>query len=340
LESLHANGGFVLQPEAGALAMTSSNGEKSDAEESGRPTTGNATIVVCTRDRAALLESALARLIVASGDAAILVVDSGSTTTATQDVARIAGVRYVRSDVPGLSIARNLGLERASGDYVVYTDDDCIVDPGFLPPLLAPFTDSAVGAVTGRLVDASQDSNASTEPVQVLDRTSSGLDAGHGALMAFRASVLRELGGFDPVLGAGRRFGGAEDLDAISRVLHSGRRVVRVPRAIVTHMYTRDNEAYENLNENYGLGIGAMCGKWTRGTGLAGYRLTALVLRRALVRYARRFRQSRTRHGQAAYIRGFFRGLRESRRIPIRGGLFVDTNPPAPVLATAAEVWQ
>lgn len=292
---------------------------------------GSTTVVLCTRDRARLLEDALTHLAAAAGDAEVLVVDSGSIDDTTRQVARKAGVGYVRSDVPGLSIARNLGLEHARGEFIVYTDDDCAVDPGFLAPLVAPFGIATVGASTGRLVDVSHHPTATNEPVQVLSRTTAGIDAGHGALMAFRTSILRGLGGFDPVLGAGRRFGGAEDLDAMSRVLHAGYSVVRVPGAIVTHLFTRDDSEYEQLNENYGLGIGAMCGKWLRTSSADGRRLSALVLRRAIVRYARRFRRARTRRGQAAYLRGFFRGLREARSIPVRDGLFVDTAPPTPV---------
>jgi glycosyltransferase involved in cell wall biosynthesis len=295
----------------------------------------SATVAVCTRDRPDLLASALAALQSAlSAQTQILVVDSGSRSAETARVAFNAGVDYVRSDVPGLSIARNLALASSVGDVVVFTDDDCIVVPGFLDPLLAPFASPAVAATTGTLRDAgATDTAPVSAPPQTLRRTQDGLDAGHGALMAFRRATLLTLGGFDPLLGAGRRFGGAEDMDAICRVLHAGYEVVRVPDAVVTHVYTRSDEDYLRLNDSYGLGIGAMCAKWLRTHRTAGLVLTGLVVRRGLTRYVRRFGSARTRRGQGRYLRAIVRGLAQARRIPLDGEVFADLVPPAAVTA-------
>ncbi|MCR2763291.1 glycosyltransferase [Microbacterium sp. zg.B48] len=294
-----------------------------------------ATVAVCTRDRPDLLTAALTALQAAlPTDTRILVVDSGSRSPDTSRVARSANVDYVRSDVPGLSIARNLALASSLSDCVVFTDDDCIVEPGFLAPLLAPFASAAVGATTGTLRDATAGGRAPVGvPPQTLRRTRDGLDAGHGALMAFRRETLQGLGGFDPLLGAGRRFGGAEDMDALCRVLHAGFEVVRVPDAVVTHVYTRSDEDYLRLNDSYGLGIGAMCAKWLRTHRTAGATLTGLVLRRGLSRYVRRFGSARTRRGQSRYLRAVARGLIEARRIPLQGRVFADLTPPQSVPA-------
>ena len=77
------------------------------------PAPSDLAVIVCSRERADMLEHALASIVAATPrEVEILVVDSASTTTATKEVAEAAGVRYVRSDVKGLSIARNLGLDR------------------------------------------------------------------------------------------------------------------------------------------------------------------------------------------------------------------------------------
>jgi glycosyltransferase involved in cell wall biosynthesis len=290
------------------------------------------SIVLCTRDRPSLLADALAALRVAlPAEAEVIVVDSGSTTTETADVAAAAGVRYVRSDVPGLSIARNLGLRSSDRDIVVFTDDDCLVVPGFLDELVAPFESASVGATTGTLRDASDDRELAPGPLVALHAVTEGLDAGHGALMAFRRSAILDLGGFDPVLGAGRRFGGAEDMDAVCRILRAGLIVVRVPRAVVRHVFTRGDDDYLRLNTNYGLGMGAMCAKWLREAGGDGRRLTAVVIRRGLSRFARRLRPARARRGQGAYLRGLVRGYAEGRRLDVADLVFVDAAPPTPV---------
>ncbi|MET0781293.1 MAG: glycosyltransferase family A protein [Microbacterium sp.] len=315
--------------------MSSASGDESRPDHDQAATTG-VTVIVCTRDRAHLLVDALAALRAAvPADAEILVVDSGSTTSATRDAALTANVRYVRSDTPGLSIARNAGLAATDAELIVFTDDDCAVTPDFLAPLIAPFIDPGVAAATGTLRDIGDSSPLSTAAVEVLRRTNQGLDAGHGALMAFRRSALLTAGGFDPLLGAGRHFGGAEDMDVFCRLLHAGHAVARVPASVVTHVYTRNDEDYIALNENYGRGIGAMCAKWLRTDRRAGISLTALVMRRAVVRFARRLRSARSRRGQLAYLRAVVRGLRQARTLSVRDGLFIDSTPPAPVSASA-----
>jgi hypothetical protein len=159
-----------------------------------------------------------------------------------------------------------------------------------------------------------------------------GLDAGHGALMAFRRSTLLSLGGFDPLLGAGRHFGGAEDMDAFCRVLHAGLLVARVPSSVVTHVNTRTDDDYVALNANYGRGIGAMCAKWMRLSRPDGWALTARVVRRGIVRLARRAKTRRGRRGQTAFLSGLVVGYREARRVPLAGAVFVDATPPAAVI--------
>jgi GT2 family glycosyltransferase len=52
----------------------------------------------------------------------------------------------------GLNIARNTGLANASGDIVVYTDDDCLPRKDWLANKLRNFSDPTVGACTGRVV--------------------------------------------------------------------------------------------------------------------------------------------------------------------------------------------
>ncbi len=50
----------------------------------------------------------------------------------------------------GKPAALNLGLQAAQGEIVIFSDGDVVVGEGALKPLLAPFEDENVGAVTGR----------------------------------------------------------------------------------------------------------------------------------------------------------------------------------------------
>ena len=41
-------------------------------------------------------------------------------------------IKYLETDKPGLSHARNIGLKHISGDIVTFPDDDCEYPPGSL----------------------------------------------------------------------------------------------------------------------------------------------------------------------------------------------------------------
>lgn len=290
------------------------------------------SIVLCTRERAELLVGAL-RAIRTSLPAGVevLVVDSASTTAATLNAAREASFPVVRTDVKGLSIARNLGLRSTDRAIVVFTDDDCEPVEGWIEALAAAFgDDDRVGAVTGRLLDHSAPPPAAM-PKRRLTRTLEGLDAGHGAVMAFRRELVLELGGFDEVLGAGRRAAGAEDLDMFCRVLESGHTVVVEPAAIVRHVFTRDDDAYVELNTGYGRGLGAMAAKWLRRRPAIGIPLSVRMIARAGRRALRVGQNPRARSGARALLDGIRVGFAEQLRTPLRGGAFVDVTPPEPI---------
>jgi len=297
------------------------------------------TVVVCTRDRASMLHAALAVLTDRTPPTVeILVVDSASATTDTMAVAAAAGVRCIRSDVPGLSIARNVGLASSTRRLIVYTDDDCEVMPDWLPPLLHAFRNDSVGAAAGHLIDEHDELPDVDDPSVVSHRSVvSGLDVGHGALMAFRRSTLLDLGGFDPVLGAGRSYGGAEDLDAFCRVIAQRDLVVHVPDAVVRHVNTRHDADFTNLQRAYGRGLGAMCAKWIRMRPAVGTHLAFVVTRRAGARFIRGLRLAPRRHAEGAFAVGFVHGLRSAWRIPVVAGRFIDVTPPAVIAAPAAD---
>src|SRR5918995_1252705 len=54
----------------------------------------------------------------------IVVVDDGSTDDTSEVAARYPGVRYVYQNNQGVSAARNSGLARSEGEYVVFLDAD------------------------------------------------------------------------------------------------------------------------------------------------------------------------------------------------------------------------
>ena len=164
-------------------------------------------VVLCTRDRPEFLADALSALApaLAPGDE-VVVVDSASTDPRVAAVAAAAGVRMVRCDRPGLSIARNAGVVATSAPIVAFTDDDCRPQPGWTAALRRPFADPTVGFVTGAVM--ADETGGAVVTVLEGDRRqfaaeTDPIGVGHGANMAFRRTALEGIGSFDELLGAG-----------------------------------------------------------------------------------------------------------------------------------------
>ena len=78
----------------------------------------------------------------------MIVVDDGSTDT-TAAIARRHRVCLVQSENKGLSNARNLAMETATGEIIAYIDDDAYPDPDWLKFLAASFTRSDHAGIGG-----------------------------------------------------------------------------------------------------------------------------------------------------------------------------------------------
>jgi GT2 family glycosyltransferase len=213
------------------------------------------SVVVCTRNRPALLARCLQSLIALDYPRCeLLVVDNAPENDETRRVAEAAGVRYVREDAPGLDRARNRGWTSATHDIVAFTDDDVEVDRLWLRGLAHAFDDPGVGFVTGLVVPARLDTEAELlfemayggmgkgmlpvrwDPATLSETEVLGAHhVGVGANMAFRRSLLQALGGFDPALDVGTPAHGGGDLDMFHRALVAGAIGRYEPRALLRH---------------------------------------------------------------------------------------------------------
>jgi glycosyltransferase involved in cell wall biosynthesis len=245
------------------------------------------SVVIATRDRPETLRRCLESVLVADYPSPfeVFVVDNASTSDATADlVAQLQGrgatrVRYYRENRPGPSWARNRGLSEATSELVVFLDDDVVADRRLLAELSAGFRlTTGVGCVTGLILPAELET-----PAQVLTEEFGGYAKGFdprifdvaahrpdeplypftagrfgaGACMAFRASLLRAQGGFDPALGSGSRPTGGEELAAFLHVVRGGHRLVYAPSAIVRHAHHREYDRLRRQVHGYGVGLGA-----------------------------------------------------------------------------------
>jgi hypothetical protein len=167
-----------------------------------------ASVVVPTRARLDYLEVALASIVpqTAAAEAELIVVDDAGPSEAVRELTVRFGARYEPHPGPlGLNVARNTGVERSSGELVVFVDDDVEVSDGWLAALLAaarehPDVDVFTGPIVARL-EGSPPRTCGREgaPITALDlgpRDTSTRFA-WGANMAIRRAALECVGPFE-----------------------------------------------------------------------------------------------------------------------------------------------
>jgi glycosyltransferase involved in cell wall biosynthesis len=119
-------------------------------------------LVVATVGRIGELARLLASVEAGVPQLRVIVVDqSGDNRLAKVLESRGLELLHLRSE-PGLSRARNVGLDHLSADLVAFPDDDCVYPPGLLLQIAERLaSDPDLDGLTGRPEDASGDSSAS-----------------------------------------------------------------------------------------------------------------------------------------------------------------------------------
>lgn len=230
------------------------------------------SVVVCTYNGRTTIQDCLRGLAnLQYPNFEIIVIDDGSTD-GTADVAKQYDVRLVQTENRGLSHARNLGLELATGEIIAYTDDDAYPDPHWLYYLAHTFRTTDFVAVGGPNLPppgenfvAEAVANSPGGPTHVL---LSDCEAEHipGCNMAFRADALRDLGGFDPQF----RTAG-DDVDVCWRIQQAGWRVGFHPAAVVWHHRRQTVGAYWKQQTAYGKAEAMLQVKWPEKYNVAGH---------------------------------------------------------------------
>jgi glucosyl-dolichyl phosphate glucuronosyltransferase len=113
------------------------------------------SVVICSHNRSADVSECLDALIPQIGpEAEVILVDSASDPKNEAEMARLAtlypAVNLTRVDQPGLSLARNRGVQLAAGQWVAFLGDDAVPFPDWLAKLLATV---AAASTTQAVID-------------------------------------------------------------------------------------------------------------------------------------------------------------------------------------------
>ncbi len=212
------------------------------------------SVVVCSYNAERTMEACLASLEKLNyPDYEVIVVNDGSTDRTLEISQRFPYCRIISQPNKGLSVARNVGADAATGEIVAYTDSDCVADPDWLAYLVAKMEAAQLMACGGPNFPPPENSLVPAAvavspggPTHVLlsDDVAEHIA---GCNMAFRRDVLLRMGGFDPIYRAA-----GDDVDICWRFQDAGYTIGFSPAAVVWHFRRNTVKAYFGQQRGYG----------------------------------------------------------------------------------------
>ncbi|WP_295730423.1 glycosyltransferase [uncultured Muribaculum sp.] len=174
-------------------------------------------------------------------DFEVIIVEDGSTAPCEDAVKHYADnidVKYFYKDNEGRSIARNYGMERASGEYFIFFDSDCVIPQCYFENLDKALASRPLDCFGGP--DAAHDSFTPTQKAINHSMTSflttGGIRGGKISLekftprtfnMGYSRKVYERVGGFREMF--------SEDIDMSTRIRKAGFSIGLIHEAPVYH---------------------------------------------------------------------------------------------------------
>jgi glycosyltransferase involved in cell wall biosynthesis len=215
------------------------------------------TVAICTWNRAKLLDQTLSHLcalrIPERVDWELIIVNNDCTDDTDKVVGQYADrlpIVLCHEPRPGLSSARNHAIAHARGDFVLWTDDDVLVDPDWMTKLLEAFDDHQAAFVFGKVQPWWETAPPSwyspdfdgmfalldygSAPFLVAERRHQPF----GVNMAMRREVFQEVGRFQDEVSVSKKCS-CEDVEYFYRVMDRGLRAAYTPHALIRHFIPR-----------------------------------------------------------------------------------------------------
>jgi GT2 family glycosyltransferase len=183
------------------------------------------SIVIPTCERPEQLRECLRRVMRQAGGSEVIVSDDSRTDGPRGVVAEYPGARWVEGPRRGPAANRNSGARQAAGEWLLFLDDDCLPEEGWLAAYEAAA--SAEPDVLEGCTECPMEDRAGFD--DIVENVSGG--AFWSCNLAVRRERFWELGGFDEDFTRAC----AEDMEFAWRMRQRGLRTVFVREAKVIH---------------------------------------------------------------------------------------------------------
>ena len=214
------------------------------------------SFIVCTYNREKYIYECLSRLAANTEQDGweIILVNNNSTDQTAEECKRFeqnypkVDYHYFVEKQQGLSFARNRGIAEAHGEWLVFLDDDAMVEKDYISNLLANISSNInASAFGGRIEPLFEDGRPDWYSKWAMGFVSA-IDLGDediefpankypiGANMGIRRAVLDEVGVFNTDLGrTGDNLLGGEEKDIFNRIRQAGHTICYFPNIGVRH---------------------------------------------------------------------------------------------------------
>ncbi len=227
------------------------------------------SIVVPTYNRPKQLErclTALTQLDYPDDRVEIIIVDDGSNTPLDSTVAPFQtsadiakNIFLLRQTNAGPAAARNVGVQQAKGDYIAFTDDDCMPSSDWLRQFAEALQRNPAAMLGGRTLNALPKNLFSSASQALIDYLYSYYDAADQGVffasnnIAMERSQFLAIGGFDVSF----PLAAAEDRNLCDCWQQAGYPMKYVPSATIQHAHALSLKSF--WRQHFGYGRGAFC---------------------------------------------------------------------------------
>jgi glycosyltransferase involved in cell wall biosynthesis len=234
------------------------------------------SVVICTRNRGSRIVETIESILANDHSSfEIQVIDQSTnreTFDALQQFQKEPRLLYHHTATQGTGLSRNIGLQCANADMVLYTDDDCTVPPDWISKMARVLeTYPQVSVVCCNVEPGEHDSTQGVIPVThfkkdalVTSFIGHFLSSWMAAGMAVRKSSVIHWDGFDSTMGPGSTFQCGEDIDIVYRALFNHCAAYQLSQVAVTHNGFRTFEEYRKVIARDLVGLGAVHAKYLK----------------------------------------------------------------------------
>ena len=163
---------------------------------------------------------------------------------------------YYYINEKGLSVARNYGIKKSNGEYLVFLDDDATVKEDFLYTLSRNIILNNANAFCGRIYDPTRNVFFSELFHNKIKSKLNRFDFRYfmGSAHILSKKVIEEIGYYDERFGAGSQYPGAEESDVFFRLKAYNEKIYYLPELIFFHRFPDDISPLKIYDYSYAIG--------------------------------------------------------------------------------------